>query len=321
MLNNILITGIDGFVGKNLYKWLVNGCNKYAIYGLVRNKNEKNLDVFNLAKIYDFTEIECLNHLQFDTIVHLAGKAHDLRKNIEPALYIDANIGLTKKIFALFRKTNSSKFIFMSSVKAVADSVEGVLTEDIEPAPKTIYGKTKQEAELYLLNQKLSDKEQVFILRPCMIHGEGNKGNLNLLFRMVKNRIPYPLGGFKNKRSFLYIKNLCFVLNQIIENDVRADIYNLADNGTLSTNEVIKMMGNVLGVNSNIFFISPQIISFLVVIGDFLHLPLNSEKLQKLTENYVVSNNKIKEQLLSELPYSITDGMIETIKTFKNDTN
>jgi hypothetical protein len=71
-----------------------------------------------------------------------------------------------------------------------------------------------------------------------MIHGEGNKGNLNLLYQLVSKGLPWPLGNFKNQRSFLSIENLCFVIREIVErNDILFGIYQVADDEALSTNE------------------------------------------------------------------------------------
>ena len=85
--------------------------------------------------------------------------------------------------------------------------MQGILTEDTIPNPKTHYGISKLQAENYILDQKLPEGKRVYILRPCMIHGPGNKGNLNLLYTLVKKGFPWPLGAFENQRSFLSIDN------------------------------------------------------------------------------------------------------------------
>ncbi|MCO7112538.1 NAD-dependent epimerase/dehydratase family protein [Bacteroides uniformis] len=131
-----------------------------------------------------------------------------IRKNRSAAQsYFDINTGLTQKIFDFFLESSAKKFVFFSSVKAAADSVVGdMLTEDVVPAPVGPYGESKIAAENYILdklkveNGKLKanpyDDKQVYILRPCMIHGSGNKGNLNLLYNVVRKGIPWPFGGF-----------------------------------------------------------------------------------------------------------------------------
>ena len=195
----IAITGATGFVGKNLLKDL----NDVEHRSIMR------------------ADLAALDHNLFknvETIIHLAGKAHDLKKTSNPQEYYQVNFELTKKLYNAFLQSDAKKFIFVSSVKAVADSVNGILTENAAPNPKTDYGKSKLMAEQYIQSQLLPEGKSFYILRPCMIHGPGNKGNLNLLHQLVKKGIPYPLAGFENKRSFLSVENLCFIIKEFIEN-------------------------------------------------------------------------------------------------------
>jgi nucleoside-diphosphate-sugar epimerase len=158
----------------------------------------------------------------------------------------------------------------------------------------------------------------LYILRPCMIHGPGNKGNLNLLYNVVKRGIPYPLGAFENRRSFCSIDNLSFVINGLIENQVASGIYNVCDDETVSTNELIELISISLGKKSRIWHFSKSIIELAAKAGMVLHLPLNTERLQKLTENYVVSNNKIKKALaITQMPVQAGKGLERTLKSFE----
>ena len=150
-----------------------------------------------------------------------------------------------------------------------------------------------------------------------MIHGPGNKGNLNLLYKVVEKGIPYPLGAFNNSRSFLSISNLNYIVNTILEKDIPSGIYNVADDNPMSTNELIGTICDALHRKPRIWNLSPGFIKFLAKTGDLLHLPLNTFRLNKLTENYVVSNNKIKEQLRIEaLPTTAVEGIKKTIQSF-----
>jgi nucleoside-diphosphate-sugar epimerase len=252
-----------------------------------------------------------------DAIIHLAGKAHDLRKVSNPQEYYDANFVLTKQLFDAFLVSEATVFIFMSTVKAVADEVKGVLVEDVIPNPKTHYGIAKHQAEEYILNHELPRGKRVYILRPCMIHGPGNKGNLNLLYQLVAKGLPWPLGAFENQRSFLSVENLCFVIKELLENElIPSGVYQVADDEALSTNELITLLGTSLGKKSSILKLSQNVITSVAKIGDHLHLPLNSERLQKLTENYVVSNEKIVNALGKSLPITAKEGLIRTFASF-----
>jgi nucleoside-diphosphate-sugar epimerase len=307
---NILLTGSSGFIATNLY----NAFHKdYNLLGLdITTKGE-----FPTTKVYSWNQLDQLPPT--NTIIHLAGKAHDTKNTSDQQSYFDINLGLTQKIFDYFLKSDAEKFIFFSTVKAVVDSVEGeFLTEDVEPNPQTPYGQSKLEAEKYILSKKLSAGKKVYILRPCMIHGPGNKGNLNLLYSIVKKGIPWPLGAFENKRSFLSIENLSFVIRQLIEKDIEPGTYQIADDEPLSTNELFSIIAKSLGKKPRVYNISKGLIKSLAKAGDLLHLPLNTERLKKLTESYVVSNSKLKAALgIERMPVSAEEGLVRTLESFK----
>ena len=310
----ILITGIHGFVGTNLVKEL---SRKHSIFGL---------DIVNPIKegvrfTYKWEDLDTEKMPEVDAIIHLAGKAHDTKNEAAAEVYFKVNRDLTIKIFDYFlAHENIKKFVFFSTAKAAADRVEGVLTEDVVPSPVGPYGESKIEAEKYLLSKMeevRSKNKDVYIFRPCMIHGPGNKGNLNLLYGVVKKGIPWPLGAFENRRTFTSIENICFAVNGVLTKDVESGIYNMGDDEALSTNELIEEICKSLGKKAHIWRLPKGLMTGLAKLGGILHLPLNPERLQKLTENYVSSNAKIKAALgIDQLPVRAKDGLRKTIKSF-----
>ena len=295
-MKSLFLTGDTGFVGRNLIKLF------HSIYEIV--SYEKG----TLIKI------------EQDVVIHLAGKAHDLKNVSSFDQYYIVNTELTKEIFDAFLNSEAKAFISLSSVKAVTDEVDGELTEDLTPNPTTHYGKSKILAEQYILSQQIPDGKRVYILRPCMIHGPGNKGNLNLLYSIVSKGFPWPLGLFENSRSYLSIENLCFIIKELIgREDIPSGVYNVADDVPLSTNEVVKMIAESKGKKTIILNISVIFIKLIASVGDLLKLPLNSERLKKLTESYVVSNSKIKSALGKPLPVSSKNGLIRTFQSFDNN--
>ena len=295
---NIIITGATGFVGKNLSKFL--------------KEKGHHISPLSLRKAWELDQ-------NAEAIIHLAGKAHDTKNTSAEKEYFEINTELTKKLFKEFLNTTVQDFIYFSSVKATADTVEGFLDENHPSNPQTPYGKSKWEAEKYLLSKNLPSGKRLFIIRPCMIHGPGNKGNLNLLYKFVQKGIPYPLAAFENKRSFLSIDNLNFLILEMLSNkNVGSGIYNFADDEVLSTNELVKLIANTSGKKEKLWKISSKLISATAKMGDVMKLPLNSERLKKLTENYWVSNQKIKNALgIAKLPVSASEGLEKTIKSFK----
>lgn len=297
----VTITGASGFVGQNLSIYLENNGLKVDRLSLREKGWKERMDYSG------------------DAIIHLAGKAHDTSNTSKPDEYFLINRDLTIEVFNHFLNTEIKDFFYFSSVKAASDSCDNVLTEDVLPTPLTAYGKSKLEAEDYLLQTKLPLGKRVFIIRPCMIHGPGNKGNLNLLFKVVSKGIPWPLASFENNRSFLSVDNLCYLIKEMLDNrDIASGIYNFADDNPVSTNKLIQIIAEISGKKTKLFFISKKLISCVARIGDLIHLPLNSERLTKLTENYIVSNQKIKTELKIEtLPVSSEQGLKHTIKSFK----
>lgn len=306
----ILITGIHGFVGSNLVAALKDN---HTIYGL---------DIVSpiregVSHIFAWDDLEKGIVPDVDAIIHLAGLAHDTKKQTFSEVYFKVNTGLTQRIYDFFLLSSAQKFIFFSTAKAAADRVEEVLTEDVVPAPVGPYGESKIKAEEYILSHPAPEK-LVYILRPCMIHGPGNKGYLNLLYKVVKKGIPWPLGAFENRRSFTSIDNLSFVISGLLTKNVPSGIYNMGDDEALSTNELIEVICESLGKKAHIWKLPKGLMRGMAKVGGWVHLPLDSERLNKLTENYIISNAKIKAALgIEKMPVRAVDGLKKTLSSFE----
>ena len=311
----VLITGIHGFVGSNLVE---NLAIDNEIYGLDIIFPEKK----GVVKTYSWENLRANQVADADAIIHLAGKAHDTKNQAAAETYFKVNRDLTIEIFDYFcAHPTIKKFIFFSTAKAAADKVEDVLTEDVVPSPVGPYGESKIAAENYILSKRSeweAKGKEVYILRPCMIHGPGNKGNLNLLYNVVKKGIPWPLGAFENRRTFTSVENVCFAVNGLLTKDVPSGIYNMGDDEALSTNELIEEICKSLGKKAHIWKLPKGMMTCLAEIGGVLHLPLNPERLRKLTENYMSSNAKIKKALgVDKMPVDARAGLRRTLESFK----
>jgi nucleoside-diphosphate-sugar epimerase len=293
-LDNIFISGATGFVGTNFVKYFS------GEYTIIPYRKDSSV----------------LIHETF--VIHLAGKAHDQKKTSNLDEYYKINTDFSKKVFDAFLASEAKVFITLSSVKSVADEVHEELTEKHIPNPITDYGKSKLLAEQYILSRDIPESKRVYILRPCMIHGLGNKGNLNLLYRLVSKGIPWPLGAFENKRSFCSIDNLMFVFQELMEReDIPSGVYNVADDVPLSTNEVILILAESQNKKARIWNVSKGLIELSAKIGNVFKLPLNEERLQKLTDSYVVSNKKLMSAIGKPLPVSSREGLLRTFQSFQ----
>lgn len=308
------MTGTSGFIGTNLSAYLKANSPGVEFVCVVRKKTGKPGEV--LWEDLSRSHFEGVN-----AVIHLAGLAHDTKNTQDDSAYYKVNFELTRLLYDYYLKSDAKKFIYVSSVKAAADSVEGVLTEDVQPSPVTAYGKSKLQAEDYIRQLSLGvEDKSYYIVRPCMVHGPGNKGNLNLLYRFAEKGLPYPLGAFNNKRSFLSIDNFCFVCKELLTRNIESGVYNLADDEPMSVKELFSVIGETIGRKAPVLNIPKGLVSAMAGVGSVLKLPLNTERLNKLTENYVVSNAKIKSALgIDKLPVSVREGIKRTIASFQNN--
>ena len=332
----ILITGAYGFVGTNLCRYLTekgHQCDALDVSAAKRNDVPyQNFyiwsDVDQVMNEKSATHRSSLILHTYDAVVHLAGKAHDLKKVASEQSYFDINVGLTKRIFEALceaKKAESAPrnctFVYFSSSKASADG--------------NAYGRSKLAAEDCLTSAvrllPSTSPLRVTILRPAMIHGPGNKGNLNLLWGIARRGLPWPLAAFENRRSFTSIDNVCAAVEAICKGLAEKKVessatqrsslilhtFSIADDEMLSTNRLIELIAEVCGKNAKLWRLPKGLMCFCAKIGDLLHLPLNSERIEKLTEDSFVDNAELKKALgWEKMPIRAEDGMRKTLESF-----
>ena len=281
-----LITGAYGFVGTNLCKYLVSKGHECHALDIPAAKR----DDVPYVSFYTWDELDKLPVV--DAVVHLAGKAHDLKKVASEQSYFDINVGLTEKIFAAAKTT---RFIYFSSSKADANG--------------NAYGRSKLAAEQFLNGRAI-------VLRPAMIHGPGNKGNLNLLWGIARRGLPWPLAAFESKRSFTSIANICAAVEALCERGENG-IYPIADDEMISTNRLIELIAETCGKRAKLWRVPKGVMRMVAKIGDVLHLPLNTERIVKLTEDSFVNNSHLKGQLgWNRMPIRAEEGLRRTLRSF-----
>lgn len=298
----IAVFGGSGFIGNHLVSFLKG---HYDIKDISLRKPISENTVFNS-----------------DILINSIGKAHDHSGIAKDADYIYANFELAKEVFKLFIASSAKLFVHISSLAALEEiESETSLTEIDKCNPISIYGKSKRLAEKWLLEQDLPADKKLIIIRPPMVHGAGDKGNLGLLYKLISKGIPYPLASFNNQRSFLSLDNFCFFVEQIIEKQdkIESGLYHISDDEVVSTIEIIEIIKTVTNSNVPNVMLPKLIVKFVAKIGDVLSLPLNTIRLKKMTSILVVSNQKIKTTLgISKLPYTAKEGLEKTIRSFKN---
>lgn len=297
----ITLFGASGFIGKNLIEKLQQ---KYTVSQIsLRNEDwRKNLS-------------------DSETYINLIGKAHNHNGEAKEDDFYKVNVNLVKDIFQSFINSNAKLFVHISSLAALEEFESNhKLTEIDKCHPDSWYGKSKRLAEEWLIAQKLPTDKKLIIIRPPMVHGAGDKGNLGLLYKLILKGIPYPLASFENRRSFISIDNFNFFIDEIVKNveNLPNGIYHISDDETISTNEIIEIIKHVEQKKMFNLRVPKFFIKAIAKVGDVLPIPLNSLRLKKMTSDLTVSNQKIKSALgIEKLPFSAEEGLIKTIKSFK----
>ncbi|MFN3019482.1 NAD-dependent epimerase/dehydratase family protein [Chryseobacterium sp. TY3] len=297
----ISIIGASGFIGQNLLKSLSSSHDVKAVS--LRNINWKTLVQGG------------------DVFINLVGKAHDHKGTATEADYFYANLDLAKEVFNEFVTSDAKLLIHISSLAAIEEfESDNPLSEDHKANPQSFYGKSKRIAEEWLLEQNLPSNKKIIILRPPMVHGPGDKGNLWLLHKLISKGIPYPLTSFDNQRSFISIDNFSFFIKEIIEKQdlLLSGIYHISDDEVLSTKQIIEIIKKVENKKVMNLGIPKTIVKGLAKVGDVIPIPLNTKRLKKMTSNLTLSNEKIKSTLgVGKLPISAQQGLELTIISFR----
>ena len=225
----ILVTGASGFIGKRFVAF--------------------NSDRFEVVPVsLRLTAVEDLRLHGVHTIVHLAGKAHEM-KPVADQVYYDVNYTLTKKLAEEARHQGVPHFVYASSVKVYGDESAAVLSEKSVCTPTDAYGKSKLQAEEMLLSMS-AVSFKVAVVRPPLVYGPEVKGNMIRLLQLAGKSMPLPFGNITNRRSLVYLDNLVELINIIIMQQA-AGIFIAGDEQPVSTEFLIRAIRKSLGRPEN----------------------------------------------------------------------
>jgi nucleoside-diphosphate-sugar epimerase len=314
-MNKVLITGGNGFIGRRLCSEL--SLSKRKIIKIVRQKQPNDNSeqyVCNLA----FNKVPDDLFEGIDTIFHLVGVTHDLsNKAIQESLYKDLNIKATEELAKTAVKKGIKKFIYISSVKAGGTQNLGrCMDENDQFEPEGIYGRTKREAELRLLEIGSKSSMNVSIIRPALVYGPGVKGNLaEMLLGIKKGWFP-PLPENGNRRTMIHVDDLVRIM-LLVELDERAngEIFIATDGNIYSSNQIYRAICKSLDVGIKKWVVPTFLFFLLSKIGDlinvFLPFPFNTYRYKKLLGDECFSSKKIEKKLGFKASHSIFSTSID----------
>jgi UDP-glucose 4-epimerase len=241
-LGRVLITGFTGFIGQRFAN-AING----QVRVLSRNK-QKDYDTVVCDLQSDVIPKDALDGI--DTVFHLAGFSHDMRDASKIVdLYYKVNVEATVQLANLAVKSGVKRFVFVSSVKAGGNPPLGkCANEQDQRNTEDVYGKTKREAELKLLEIGQVSGMHVSIIRPSLVYGPDVKGNLQLMLSGIGKGWFPPLPETGNRRSMIHVDDLVRAILLVAEDDrANGEIFIATDGKPYSSREIYSTMCYIVG--------------------------------------------------------------------------
>ena len=281
----VIVTGSGGFVGKRFMEY---NAGKYSLKPIS-------------LRSFDDAQIELHD---VDVVVHLAGKAHDM-KSTDDRPYFEINYELTRKLADQAKRQGVPHFVYISSVKVYGDD-RAYIDEESPCRPSDAYGKSKLQAEQYLQSIQ-SSTFKIAIVRPPLVYGPGVKGNLIKFLRLAERDVPLPFGGVDNQRSMVYLDNLVELINAIIEKQATG-IFVAGDLQPVSTAELMTLMREFMGKK-------PGLVS-ITSVGRKLLKALRPSLFSRLFGSFVINNQKTNQRLGFRPPYATEYGVKQMVEWY-----
>jgi nucleoside-diphosphate-sugar epimerase len=315
---NVLITGASGFIGHALCNTLAE--KGHIVKGAFRSqekllKYKINMDCVSIGEIGPNTDwMEALRGI--DVIVHLAARVHVMKDSTADPLseFRKMNLDATEHLAKMSANAGVKRFVFMSTVKVNGEQTENKPFHETDiPRPEDPYAVSKWEAEQALYKILKDPGLEVVILRPPLVYGPGVKANFLRLLQIVDHNIPLPFMNVYNQRSLIYLGNLVdAIITCCLHPNAKGETFLVSDGEDVSTPELIKMIAHAMNKKAKLLPF-PQ--ALLRMMGTLIG---KKEELDRLLRSLCIDSSKIKKVLNWTPPFSMRDGINETVKWYKN---
>ena len=311
-LMQVAITGANGFIGHHLCEYLrTRGVNVTAISstsGVSKNDNDVLLDIVQCTD--DTLIASALSGC--DAVVHTIGLAHSSSSNQTGQLFHKVNVESSKKVARACVASGVARLIYISSIKAQAETsrvdetCEPIPIRDADEAmPMDIYGRSKREAELELDRMLSEHKIGLYVLRPPLVYGVGQKGNLEKLYRLVESGFPLPLGAINNRRSYVSVNNLSDAVLTLLHSDQgKTGTYGISDTD-ISTPSLITKISESLGRR---VCLTPIPVYLLKILGTLFG---RQSEIEKITQSLVLDSKRFQQEFEWQPKYSLDEVLKE----------
>ena len=326
----VLITGATGFVGRYLCRELI--LRGYHVRGVYRRavsvmEELPGVEWIHITDIGPDTDwSEALNGVNY--VVHLAALAHQVGKKGVGRLdeFMRVNAFGTRRLAEQCREAGAVKrFLYVSSIGAVRSLSKDRITESTACQPETDYGKSKLAGEIAIREILREDEPDWCILRPTLVYGPGNPGNMARLLKLVNTGLPLPLASIANKRSFIFVGNLVDAIATSLTHPAASrKVYMVSDGQDISTPELIRLLANSAAKPVRLVSMPAGVLMLIGKVGDVVEnifgvsTGLDTYSVKRLTGSLTVDPSAIMRELSWHPPYTLNQGLELTIHKEEN---
>lgn len=315
-MSHIVVTGANGFVGRAFCRLALE--RGHAVTALVRRAGSAVAGArewVHDARDFDGIAQAWPADLHADCVVHLAARVHVMRDEApDPDIAFEAtNVAGTLRVAEAARSNGVARFVFVSSIKAVAERDTGApLSEDTAPAPEDAYGRSKRRAEEGLRQYADASGLDVVIVRPPLVYGPDVRANFLSMMNAVARGVPLPLGGIAARRSLVYVENFADALLRCAT-DPRAahGCFHVADDDAPSIAQLLRMLGEALGRPARLIAVPAGV---LIVLCRFAG---RGPQIERLTGSLQVDTTRLKRVLQWHAPFTTQQGLAATARWYR----
>lgn len=317
--HTVLVTGATGFIGHHLLSALQK--TDWDIISALRDVSKEvvtpSVVVGNINQETNWQK--ALNGVS--AVVHLAARAHQLQDTSpDPEqAFRQVNTEGTANLVKQSIAAGVQHFVLISSIGAMATLRDDQLTVDTPCHPDTPYGRSKLASEQALIKLTQESSMTWSILRPTLVYGPGNPGNMERLMKLINTGFPLPFGSIKNRRSFIYVGNLVDIILRVLTHpNAKNQIFLCSDGQDLSTPNLVRKIAECANQPCRLLAVPPSLLKLSGNAGDIVQyllsrsFILNSETLNRLTGSLYVDNSNLYSLLDWRPLYSVTDGLSQT---------
>jgi len=322
-LKSVLITGATGFIANHLIPLLIK--QDWLIKTVIRSESHQlpaRVNPVNVGSIDSTTDWR--NILQgINTVIHLAARAHILQEQAfnPEAEFFKVNTEGTANLVKQSIEAGVKHFVFISSIGAMATISNQPLTENSPCQPDTPYGRSKLQAEQALINLASQSSMTWTILRPTLVYGSGNPGNMERLIKLINRGLALPFGLVNNRRSFVYVGNLVDAIATTLTHPKATNqIFLVSDGQDLSTPELIRKIAYHMRRPCNLLPVPPSLLKLVGYLGDTIQnlsqkpISLNTSTIDRLLGSLFIDSSHIQTTLKWQPPFSIDQGLEQTLR-------